>query len=131
MLQSLDLYAELVGEPTPVIYDRFFEIHPEAEDEFAGDEDLQERMMLGVLQMLAGLADGTFTPDNFVFWAPDHKVYGVDVDMVFTMFGVIAAVIRDGLGERWTQDMDESWKQLVESLRQPLTRALAGSARSL
>lgn len=123
VLQSMELYAEVVGDPTSAVYERFFAAHPEAVEEFAGDEALKARMMARVLQMFVDLADGDVAPESCGSWVSDHADYGVNEKMAFVMFGVIVETIRVGLGELWTPEMDGSWNGLIESLRPTLNRA--------
>ncbi|CPR13166.1 hypothetical protein BN971_04473 [Mycobacterium bohemicum DSM 44277] len=119
---SLELYAEHVGDPIPIIYQRFYTAHPDAEAEFAGDHHLEQRMMGGVLQMLIDLTEGSFAPSGCTYWLWDHIGWGVTEQMVCDMFEAVVATIREGLGERWTPDMTSSWRDLISRL-QPVLHA--------
>lgn len=117
VLESLELYAELAGDPVPGVYDRFFAVHPEAVDEFAGDHLLEKRMMAGVLQMLADLADGALDADECDYWVYDHIAYEVDEAVAFDMFDAVVATLREGLGGHWTPAMESAWSALLGRLR--------------
>lgn len=117
VLESLELYAEHAGDPVPGVYERFFAIHPEAVDEFAGDHLLEKRMMAGVLQMLADLADEALDAEECDYWVFDHIAYEVDETMAFDMFDAVVDTLREGLGARWTPEMESAWPALLDRLR--------------
>ncbi|MFM9376561.1 hypothetical protein [Gordonia sp. VNK21] len=121
VLESLELYSELAGEPTAAVYQRFFALHPESKEEFGGDEILEQRMMASLLQMLADLADGDRAPAECDYWVWDHIAYEVDLTIAFDMFGAIVDTLREGVGDHWTQNMEDGWRELIDSLRPVLT----------
>ncbi|NLG45476.1 globin [Gordonia sp. (in: high G+C Gram-positive bacteria)] len=114
---SFELYLELAGEPTEAVYERFFAMHPDAKAEFGGDEFLEKRMMAGLLQMLVDLSDHRVEPSECDYWVWDHIAYEVDEAMAFDMFDCVVATLRDGLGDRWTPAMTDSWAGLLGRLR--------------
>ena len=117
VLRSLELYGEHVGEPTTIIYERFFARYPEAEEMFAYDRHVEERMMSSVLMMISDLADHTSTIDECLYWITDHVAWEVSRDMVFDMFEMIHDTICEGLGERWTPEMGTGWHNLLGRMK--------------
>lgn len=117
VVASLELYADRAGDPIPVIYQRFYAAHPDAEAEFAGDHFLEERMMGGVLQMLIGLVEGRYPPSQCSYWLSDHIAWEVTEEMVWDMFDAVVATIRDGLGAHWTLAMAVGWQDVIDQLR--------------
>ena len=117
VLRSLELYDEFVGDPTPMIYERFFVKYPEGEEMFAFDKYMESRMMSSVLMLLSDVADHTTPIEYTTHWIADHVAWGVGREMMFDMFDMIRDTIGDGLGDRWTSEMHDGWCALIDRMR--------------
>lgn len=129
--RSLELYVDLAGDPAPEIYARFFARHPRAEELFADDEDgyLKSRMMDRVFMMLMEVASGSLTARNSAWWVIDHVMWDVTREMMTDMFGIIEDVIREGVGDGWTADMQSAWDGLYASMMPHVDREAEKSGR--
>lgn len=116
VLDSLTRYEESLGDPTRAIYERFYRAHPEAIEELAFDTFLENRMMAGILALLADVADGSSDPDGAVYWIADHVAWEVTEAMIMGMFGAVRDTVREGLGPEWTARMDADWAGLLAGL---------------
>ena len=118
ILQSLELYAEEVGDPAYTIYQRFFSKYPEARELFGNDEGdyIKLRMMERVFSMIMELADGSLDINHSAYWITDHLAWGVGKAMVIDMFNIIFETIRDGLGKQWETEMEVAWCELMDEM---------------
>lgn len=116
VLESLESYDALLGDPTREIYRRFYLAHPEAVDELAFDRLLEDRMMAGILALVADVADGTHAPEHSVYWISDHVSWDVSEAMIAGMFAAVRDTMRDGLGDRWTPEAEAAWDEVLAAL---------------
>lgn len=116
VLESLARYDEVIGDPTRAIYERFYRAHPEAIEELAFDRLVENRMMGGILSLLADIADGSADPGGAVFWVFDHVSWDVTEAMIMGMFAAVRDTVRDGLGSEWTAEMEAGWAGLLAEL---------------
>lgn len=124
VLESLERYDAQLGDPTREIYRRFYLAHPEAVEELAFDRPLEDRMMAGILALLADLADGTHTPAQSLYWISDHVSWDVDEAMIAGMFVAVRDTMRDGLGDRWTPEAEAAWDEVLAALLPAVHRAV-------
>lgn len=117
LYRSLEFYAERVGDPAPIIYQRFFASYPDAREMFGNDDgDLSKyRMMERVLTMLMDVAEGV-EPRLCSFWITDHMGWGIGPTMVSDMLEIIVDTLRTGIGEDWSADMESAWQDLLARL---------------
>lgn len=116
LTESLELVAERVGDPTPLVYERLFARQPEMEALFVGDHGGQARghMLQMVLDTLTGMAAGDAWPANMIRAEKiNHDQIGVPFDVFGTFFDVIHETFRDAAGEFWTADMEVAWTGLL------------------
>ncbi|WP_024332552.1 hypothetical protein [Gordonia hirsuta] len=125
VLESLARYEESHGDPTRAIYERFYRVHPEAIEELAFDTVLENRMMAGILALLADVADGSIDPGGAVYWVSDHVAWEVSETMIMGMFGAVRDTVREGLGPEWTARMDADWAGLLAALAPAMRDAVS------
>lgn len=127
--RSLELCAERLGDPAPLIYQRFFSKYPNAVELFGDDPDdsIKGHMIEKIFMLLMELADGNIKPQFSAFWVADHEVWKVEPAMIFDMFDIIVGTLREGVGDAWTADMERAWQDLIASMM-PAINAGMGSA---
>lgn len=110
LADSLELLAERVGDPAPLIYARLFATFPEMEAEFARDKDgaVRGEMLAVALQSLLEL-DGAWGANLIGAEVISHDGFGVPPDRFGAFFGVVRDVCREALGEDWTVEIEGAW----------------------
>jgi hemoglobin-like flavoprotein len=110
--RSLELLAERVGDPAPLVYARLFATFPEVEAEFARDKDgaIRGEMLAVAFQSLLEL-DGAWGANLIRAEVTNHDGFGVPPDRFGAFFGVVRDVCREALGEAWTAQIDAAWTQ--------------------
>ena len=104
---SLSLCDDRVGDITPLVYQRFFEIDASAASlmEYS-DEHMRGRMFASVLELF--LSDDPFENDGFLAWELDNHVtaYSVTKGMYESLFRAFIEVVKETLGEAWSVDFE-------------------------
>ena len=54
-----------------------------------------------------------------------HAAYGTPRDLFFAFFSVIAATLRELLGEDWSLPIDAAWQQLLADVGQIVAQSYA------
>ena len=108
--ESLSLCDDRLGDITPLVYQRFFEIDASAASlmEYS-DEHMRGRMFASVLELF--LSDDPFENDGFLAWELDNHVtaYSVTKGMYESLFRAFIEVVKETLGEAWSVDFEGAW----------------------
>ena len=108
--ESLSLCDDLIGDITPLVYQRFFELDASAANlmEYS-DEHMRGRMFASVLELF--LSDDPFENDGFLAWELDNHVtaYSVTKGMYESLFKAFIDVVKDSLGEAWSSEVAGAW----------------------
>ena len=108
--ESLSLCDDLIGDITPLVYQRFFELDASAARlmEYS-DEHMRGRMFASVLELF--LSDDPFEKDGFLAWELDNHVtaYSVTKGMYESLFKAFIDVVKDSLGEAWSPEVAGAW----------------------
>jgi len=108
--ESLSLCDDRVGDITPLVYKRFFEIDTSAASlmEYS-DKHMRGRMFASVLELF--LSDDPFENDGFLAWELDNHVsaYSVTKGMYESLFRAFIDVVKETLGEAWSTDYEGAW----------------------
>ena len=112
--ESLSLCDDRVGDITPLVYQRFFEIDASAASlmEYS-DEHMRGRMFASVLELF--LSDDPFEKDGFLAWELDNHVsaYSVTKGMYESLFRAFIYVVKETLGEAWSTDLEGAWTNRI------------------
>jgi len=114
---SLETLADRVGDPAPRVYARLFAEQPGVEALFVGDRTGAARgeMLALAFEILLDLAQGGGGPSNMIgSELVNHDGLGVPPAAFASFFPIVAAVVRDGLGEAWTAGHAAAWADLLE-----------------
>ena len=118
--RSFELAADRCGDLTPLVYERLFRKHPEAQKMFRTEgSDLVKGSMLAMaieaILDFAGERAGHFR--MIACEVLSHDAYGTPRELFFGFFGIIAETLRDLLGEDWSPQTDEAWQKLLADLQ--------------
>ena len=104
---SLECYAERHGDIAPRVYERFFELNPEAAAlmEYS-DEYMRGRMFASMLELF--LSDEHLVPGGYLAWELENhiKAYSATTAMYESLFQSILTVLETDLGA----DLRTEWK---------------------
>lgn len=112
--ESLSLCDDRIGDITPLVYQRFFELDATAASlmEYS-DEHMRGRMFASVLELF--LSDDPFENDGFLAWELDNHVtaYFVTKGMYESLFRAFIDVVKETLGEAWSTDFEGAWTNRI------------------
>jgi hemoglobin-like flavoprotein len=117
--RSFELAAGRCDDLTPLVYRRLFREHPEAEPMFRREpNDLVKGSMLALsidaMLDFAGERRGSFRMIGCE--VQSHDAYGTPRELFGKFFIVIADTMREILGNDWTPDIDDAWRNLLADL---------------
>ena len=118
--RSFELAAERCEDLTPLVYARLHREHPETLTMFRTQgSDLVKGSMLALtteaILDFAGERSGKFRMIECE--VSSHDAYGTPRELFFAFFGVIAATLRELLGEDWTAEMDAAWADMLAEIK--------------
>ncbi len=119
IVRSLDLVAERVGDPTPLVYQRLFAENPEMEALFVNDIGglVRGQMFQTTLEMILDyIGDNLYAANLLQIERINHDGKGVPPEVFDLFFGTVKATFRDALGADWTEPMDRAWRELLTGL---------------
>jgi hemoglobin-like flavoprotein len=124
--ESFELTSERCEDLTPLVYRRLFREHPEAEAMFRseGSELVKGSMLALTIEAIldfAGERTGHFRMIECE--VTSHDGYGTPHELFVAFFGVIAATLRDVLGEDWSPEIDRAWQKLLTEIGHFITRS--------
>ncbi len=113
---SFELAAERGEDLTPLVYDRLFREHPETQAVFRSDgsELVRGSMLAQTIEAMldfAGERSGRFRMIECE--VQSHDGYGTSRELFGKFFGVIAATMREVLGNDWSPEIDAAWRKLL------------------
>ncbi len=114
--ECLELVAERAGDPTPLIYERVFELHPEMKHLFVLDRDSSARgnMLAEFLECILDLAgERAYAVGLLQTEMINHDGLGVPPKIFGTFLSTVRDVFRDVLGADWTSAMETAWQDLI------------------
>ena len=117
--RSLDLVAERVGDPAPLVYARLFAEQPELEALFVRDRvgTVRGQMLQVALECLLDFAGPHAYSANFIRCERvNHEGLGVPRDAFDRFFATVIATFREALGDDWTPEIDAAWVHAVDGL---------------
>ena len=119
VLASLELLAERGKDPTALVYERLFALHPEYRTRFVGDvDDAVKGAMLSrtISAMLDFLSDPDAGGYGLATDMVTHEGYDVPGDVFVSFFPVIRKVACESLADDWTAEFEAGWADLLGSI---------------
>ena len=117
--RSFELAAERCEDLTPLVYRRLLAKHPETQTMFRseGSELVKGSMLALTIEAIldfAGERTGKFRMIECE--VSSHDAYGTPRELFVAFFGVIAATLREILGEAWSPEIDVAWRNLLDEI---------------
>jgi hemoglobin-like flavoprotein len=116
---SLRVAAERGGDLTPRVYALLFEREPELVSLFWRDTDgaIRGEMLMKVIETILDFIGARRYADHLIHAeAANHGGYGVPAATFATFFGILAEVVRESCGSRWTEGMEIAWSRMLADL---------------
>jgi hemoglobin-like flavoprotein len=117
--ETLERVAELVGDPTPVVFERLFAEIPEVEALFVRDKGgLVRGQMFQVTMesLLDFVGDRSYGANLIQIERINHQGLGVEPEMFDRFYLTVMATFKDVLGADWTREMETVWTRVVGEL---------------
>lgn len=113
---SFELAASRCADLTPLVYQRLFDAHPEAQAMFRSDgSDLVKGSMLALtieaILDFAGARHGHFR--LIACEVASHDAYGTSRQLFSAFFTIIRDTLRDLLGDEWSTEIAQAWDTLL------------------
>jgi len=117
--RSFELAPERCEDLTSPVYRKLFREHPEAEKMFRseGSGPVKGSMLALTIEAVldfAGERRGHFRLIECE--VSSHDAYGTSRELFVAFFGVIAATLREILGEAWSPEIDVAWRNLLDEI---------------
>ncbi|HBK08846.1 MAG TPA: globin [Acetobacteraceae bacterium] len=117
--ETLELVAERVGDPMPLVFQRLFREMPEVEALFVQDKDALVRgqmFQVTVESLLDFLGDRSYGASLIRIERMNHQGLGVDTQVFDRFYLILVDAFRDILGAEWTPETDAVWTRVVREL---------------
>ena len=113
--RSFEIAAERCEDITPLVYRRLHREYPETEKMFRteGSEPVKGSMLALTIEAIldfAGPRSGHFRLIECEI--ASHDAYGTPRELFVAFFGIIAATLREILGDEWSGEIDAAWQEL-------------------
>jgi hemoglobin-like flavoprotein len=122
---SFELAAQRCEDLTPLVYQRLFREHPEAQAMFRSEgSDLVKGSMLALTidAILDFVGERTGHFRLIECEVVSHDAYGTPRDLFIDFFGVIAETLREILVADWSQEIDAAWQILLAEIETIVAR---------
>lgn len=116
---SFELAAARCEDLTPLVYDRLFREHPETQAMFRseGSELVRGSMLALTIDAMLDFAGGrTGRFRQIECEVQSHDAYGTPRELFGKFFDVIAATMREVLGNDWSPEIDAAWRKLLDDI---------------
>lgn len=114
---SITRVSEIVGDPTPQVYERLFSLQPEMKPLFILDTDdgAKGHMLSEALGcILDFLGPRTYAPVLIQSELTNHEGFGIPPAVFTTFFEVVKDTFSDMLKEEWDAGTDAAWVKLLD-----------------
>lgn len=115
IIASLELVADRVGDPAPLVYERLFAAQPEMRALFVLDKDdaAKGNMLAQMIDAMIDLAgEGQYARGLIQTEVINHGNIGVPPEVFITFVDTVIATFRDALGAEWTEEFEAAWGDL-------------------
>jgi hemoglobin-like flavoprotein len=104
---------------TAAVYERLFAAHPGMKPLFWRDTSgaVRGEMLARVFEIILDFTgDNLYAANMIRAEIVTHAGYDVPPDVFRTFFPVVAAAVREALGDSWTDSYETAWRQLLTDL---------------
>jgi len=128
---SLEIAAERLGDFTPPVYERYFANCPGSKQLMSHiDRYVQGRMLAEVVELL--LEPNPAVMRGYLqFETRTHASYGVEATMYRNLLSSVREVVREALGEAWSETYDHAWQVRIDALLEEILAAAAAAEESM
>jgi hemoglobin-like flavoprotein len=117
IMASLEIVAENSGDINPAVYKRYFQMSPGSEALMAHIDDLVRGKMMEEVMRLLMLEDTCSEDEYLTFEMKTHaESYSVIKEMYKSILTAVWEVVREGLGDEWSDEFENAWRTRIESL---------------
>lgn len=115
---SLELVAERIGDPAPLVFARLFAEFPDAEERFA--RDVTGAVRGEMLAMVFGVLmdpDGPYQANLVKTERVNHDGFGTPSHEFDRFFDIVRDTCREALGAEWNDAFDAAWTRQIATVR--------------
>ena len=126
LTQAFEALAAQDLDLVPQIYERFFQLRPDAEGLMQqADVGMRGRMLDQTFELL--MDPDVLGPESYFRWEVTNHVsaYGVSAEMYGPYFQAMGEVLAPALGDVWTKQIARAWRVRVADLLHDLDRVSA------
>ena len=116
---SLAILAERCEDPTPLVYERLFAMHPQMKPYFWRDTNdaIKGEMLSRTFEAILDFVGARRYADHMIQTEMvTHEGYDVPREVFSTFFGVIRETAREVLGPEWTPPFECAWSELLAEI---------------
>jgi hemoglobin-like flavoprotein len=117
--RSLEIAAERAGDLTGRVYEVLFERQPEMKVLFWRDTSglIKGEMLMRVFEAILDFIGERKYADHLISCeVVTHAGYDVPPDVFATFFGLVAEIVEEACGPRWSHAMAEAWRRTLADL---------------
>lgn len=114
---TLDLVAQRVGDPAPLVFARLFAEAPDLQPLFCNDTsgEVRAEMFLRTLECLQDAAGAQqFSAGLVGAEHLTHQGYGVSTAQFQRFFPLVVEVFREVLGDDWSAQIAQAWSRALQ-----------------
>jgi hemoglobin-like flavoprotein len=119
IVRSLELVAEICGDPTPLVYQRLFSERPDLRPLFVRDQkDLVKGQMLSMVMetLIDFVGERRYATGMIESELINHEGLGVPPEIFPTFFRTVMLTFKDVLKDEWTDPIDRAWTEMLDEL---------------
>ena len=123
---SLETAAEIAGDITPAIYERYFASCPGSEALMSHIDDLVRAKMMVEVYRLVMLPSYEDEAGYLNFEVDNHALaYSVEPHMYGNLLYALMDTVAGTLGDKWTPDHKQAWEDRLEALLSEINTRVA------
>lgn len=116
---SLELVVERCDDPTPLVYERLFALHPQMQPYFWRDKNgaIKGEMLARTFAAILDFVGERRYADHMIGTEMiTHEGYDVPREVFATFFAVIRDTVKDVLGADWTPGFETAWAEMLAEI---------------
>ena len=126
---SLELLAQRMGDPAERIYERLFELLPQARPLFVSDTQgiVRHEMLARAFETVLDLVDGGRVASGLLLSEyVNHQQIGVPEGAFEVFFDALVQITRESLDGDWTPAHEAAWASVLQDIRAIVARGHGG-----
>ncbi len=127
--ETFEAVKPIADQAASLFYGRLFEIAPEVKPLFKGNMEDQGRKLMKTLAIaVAGLNDLVAAGPTLEKLGRGHVAYGVQPEHYAKVGEALLWTLGQGLGDAFTEEVENSWKQVYQILADTMKAAAYSEA---